>query len=100
MTATELQSELERLKAENARLKAAAKGEKPIRFGVGEKGTICIYGLGRYPVSLYPDQISRLFTPEMVKEVLDFTASKAAECSAKALVHAENEAAKLRQAVR
>ncbi len=54
----ELQAELERLKAENAALKA--RGSKGISMKVSEKGGVSIYGLGRFPVTLYQEQWLKL----------------------------------------
>ena len=34
------------------------------------KGTVCVYGLQRFPVGLYAEQWERLLTPEMVKAIL------------------------------
>ena len=50
----ELQAELERLKSENERLKAGAR--KGVSMKVSEKGGLSVYGLGRFPVTLYPEQ--------------------------------------------
>jgi hypothetical protein len=53
-----LMAELERLKAENAALKArTAKG---ISLRVSEKGGVSVYGLGRFPVTLYKEQWGKL----------------------------------------
>ena len=52
------QSELEKLRAENERLKKAASRGGSIR--VSEKGGVSIYGLGRFPVTLYKEQWLRL----------------------------------------
>ena len=52
------QSELEKLRAENERLKKAAGRGGSIR--VSEKGGVSIYGLGRFPVTLYKEQWVRL----------------------------------------
>ena len=49
-----LQAELERLRAENAALKSRAN--KEISFKVSEKGGVSVYGLGRFPVTLYKEQ--------------------------------------------
>jgi len=54
----EEQSELEKLRAENERLKKAASRGGSIR--VSEKGGVSIYGLGRFPVTLYKEQWLRL----------------------------------------
>lgn len=57
-TLEEMQAELERLKSENERLKATAG--KGISMKVSEKGGLSVYGLGRFPVTLYPEQWTRL----------------------------------------
>lgn len=50
--------ELERLRRENAALKkGAAKG---ISMKVSEKGGLSVYGLGRFPVTLYKEQWTKL----------------------------------------
>lgn len=54
MSDDDLKKELERLRNENAALKAnAAKG---ITMKVSEKGGLSIYGMGRFPVTLYKEQ--------------------------------------------
>ena len=58
MSDEELKAELERLKAENAALKA--RGAKGISMKVSEKGAVSIYGLGRFPVTLYQEQWVKL----------------------------------------
>jgi hypothetical protein len=50
-----LKAELEKLKAENEALKAKAK--KAFSLKVSEKGAVSIYGLGRFPVTLYQEQM-------------------------------------------
>ena len=54
----ELQAELERLRAENAALKA--RGSKGVSMKVSEKGAVSLYGLGRFPVTLYQEQWLKL----------------------------------------
>ncbi len=54
----ELKAELERLKAENAALKAS--GSKGLSLKVSEKGGVSVYGLGRFPVTLYMEQWTKL----------------------------------------
>ena len=51
-----LQAELERLKAENAALKAT----RGVSIKVSEKGGVSVYGLGRFPVTLYKEQWAKL----------------------------------------
>ena len=50
----ELQQEIERLRAENEALKRPVRGQMSLR--VSEKGALSVYGLGRFPVSLYREQ--------------------------------------------
>ncbi len=57
-TEEELKAELERLKAENASLKA--RGSKGVSMKVSEKGAVSVYGLGRFPVTLYQEQWAKL----------------------------------------
>ncbi len=52
------EEELARLRAENAALKA--KGPKPMSLKVSDKGGVSVYGLGRFPVTLYKEQWVRL----------------------------------------
>jgi hypothetical protein len=57
----ELQAELTRLRAENERLKSTPKGgDKPLTMKIGAKKGLSIYGLGRFPVTLYKEQWERL----------------------------------------
>jgi len=52
----------EELMAENAALKqqVGPKRSGKLEFKVGEKGGISVYGLGRFPVTLYYEQWIRL----------------------------------------
>lgn len=55
----ELQAEIERLRAENENLKRpAARGQMSLK--VSEKGALSVYGLGRFPVTLYREQWEKL----------------------------------------
>ena len=54
----ELKAELEKLKAENAALKS--RGSKGVSMKVSEKGAVSVYGLGRFPVTLYQEQWTKL----------------------------------------
>ena len=55
----ELQAEIERLRAENENLKRPpARGQLSMR--VSEKGALSVYGLGRFPVTLYREQWEKL----------------------------------------
>jgi hypothetical protein len=54
----DLQKELERLRAENEALKRPARGQLSLK--VSEKGAVSVYGLGRFPVTLYREQWVKL----------------------------------------
>ena len=53
------QAEIERLRAENERLKSTSRQAKPA-MKVSEKGALSVYGMGRFPVTLYKEQWLRL----------------------------------------
>ena len=57
-TDDELRAEVERLKAENEALKARRSGATSMK--VSEKGGLSVYGLGRFPVTLYQEQWVKL----------------------------------------
>ena len=54
----DLKAEIERLRAENAALKKPARGQMWLK--VSEKGGLSVYGLGRFPVTLYREQWEKL----------------------------------------
>ena len=56
--AEDLQAELERLRAENERLKKSGRGKLAMK--VSEKGALSVYGMGRFPVTLYKEQWLKL----------------------------------------
>jgi hypothetical protein len=58
MAEQDLRAELERLKAENERLKS--QGGRGTSLKVSEKGGVSVYGLGRFPVTLYKEQWTKL----------------------------------------
>jgi hypothetical protein len=58
MTEEDLKAELERLRAENERLKE--RGARTTSMKVSEKGGLSVYGLGRFPVTLYKEQWVKL----------------------------------------
>ena len=57
-TEEELKAEIDRLKAENESLKKPARGQMSLK--VSEKGALSVYGLGRFPVTLYREQWEKL----------------------------------------
>jgi hypothetical protein len=52
------QAEIERLRAENERLKRTRNAKLAMK--VSEKGALSVYGMGRFPVTLYKEQWLRL----------------------------------------
>jgi hypothetical protein len=58
MSDDDVKAELERLRAENERLKGRAG--RPTSLKVSEKGGLSVYGLGRFPVTLYKEQWIKL----------------------------------------
>jgi len=68
MSNDDLKAELERLKAENERLKK--RGERAVSLKVSEKGGVSVYGLGRFPVTLYKEQWAKLL--DMADEIRAF----------------------------
>jgi hypothetical protein len=72
-------SELERLRAENAALKkTSAKG---LSMKVSEKGGLSVYGLGRFPVTLYKEQWNKLL--DMTEDIRTFIKSNDAQLKTK-----------------
>lgn len=57
-TEEELRAELAKLKAENEALKS--RSSKGISLKVSEKGGLSVYGMGRWPVTLYKEQWLKL----------------------------------------
>jgi hypothetical protein len=72
-------SELERLRAENERLKRAHS--RGISLKVSEKGGVSVYGLGRFPVTLYKEQWTKLL--DMADEIRGFIRDHDGELKAK-----------------
>lgn len=54
----DLQAELERLRNENEALRA--RTTRGVSLRVSEKGGVSVYGLGRFPVTLYKEQWEKL----------------------------------------
>ena len=57
----ELLERLNILEAENANLKEAQK-RNGLKMKVSQKGAVSVYGMGRFPVTLYADQWKRIDT--------------------------------------
>lgn len=68
-----LMAELERLKAENEAIKTKHKGRAPgLSMKVSDKGAISVYGLGRFPVTLYLQQWQRLLGDQFREDFAAF----------------------------
>ena len=79
MSDEDLKAELERLRKENAALKKEASSS--IRMKVSEKGALSIYGMGRFPVTLYKEQWLKLL--DMADDIRAFIAAHEGELKAK-----------------
>ena len=75
----DLRTELERLKAENESLKS--QRGRSISLKVSEKGGLSVYGLGRFPVTLYKEQWTKLLA--MADEIRAFLKEHDRELKAK-----------------
>ena len=79
MSDDDLKAEVERLRSENAALKkGAATG---ITMKVSEKGAVSVYGLGRFPVTLYQEQWQKLLA--LADEIKAFIAENRGRLKAK-----------------
>jgi hypothetical protein len=79
MSDEEMQQELERLRAENARLKQTVG--KGVSLKISEKGGVSVYGLGRFPVTLYKEQWAKLL--DMADSIRAFIRDNEASLKAK-----------------
>ena len=79
MSDEDLKAELERLRNENAALKKGATSS--VRMKVSEKGAVSIYGMGRFPVTLYKEQWLKL--PDMSADIREFIAANEAQLKSK-----------------
>jgi hypothetical protein len=70
MAEENVHAELERLRAENEALKARTARATTLK--VSEKGGVSVYGLGRFPVTLYKEQWLKLLG--MAEEIKAFIA--------------------------
>jgi hypothetical protein len=66
MNEAEMKAELERLRAENANLKK--KETVGLSLKVSEKGAVSLYGMGRFPVTLYKEQWLRILASAEIIE--------------------------------
>ena len=79
MSDENIKAELERLRSENAALKKGSRSAT--RMKVSEKGALSVYGMGRFPVTLYKEQWLRLL--DMADEIRAFIAANDSQLKAK-----------------
>ena len=79
MSDEDMKAELDRLRDENERLKA--RQSRAITLKVSEKGGLSVYGLGRFPVTLYKEQWTKLL--DMADEIRAFIRDNDASLKAK-----------------
>ena len=79
MSDDDMKAELERLRNENAALKKGASAS--VRLKVSEKGAVSVYGMGRFPVTLYQEQWLKLLG--MSDEIRAFIAANEAQLKKK-----------------
>ena len=75
----DLRAEVEKLRAENERLKS--QRGRSVSLKVSEKGGVSVYGLGRFPVTLYKEQWTKLLA--MADEIREFIAEHEADLKTK-----------------
>ena len=75
----DVKAELERLRAENERLKN--RSTRGVSLKVSEKGGVSVYGLGRFPVTLYKEQWTRLL--DMADDIRAFIRENESKLKAK-----------------
>ena len=79
MSEEDLKAELARLKAENEQLKS--QRGRSVSLKVSEKGGVSVYGLGRFPVTLYKEQWTKLLA--MADEIRAFIRDNDAQLKTK-----------------
>jgi hypothetical protein len=79
MSDEDLKAELERLRTENEQLKN--RTARAVSLKVSEKGGVSVYGLGRFPVTLYKEQWTRLL--DMAQDIRAFIKENDAKLKAK-----------------
>ena len=79
MSEERLEDEVARLRAENEALRARTQRGSQLR--VSDKGGVSVYGLGRFPVTLYKEQWRRLL--DMADEIRAFIKAHEGELKSK-----------------
>ena len=79
MSDDDIRAELERLRSENAALKKSSS--KGVSMKVSEKGGLSVYGLGRFPITLYKEQWTKLL--DLTEEIRAFIKAHDSELKTK-----------------
>jgi hypothetical protein len=79
MSESDMKAELERLRAENQALKKTSS--KGLSLKVSEKGALSVYGMGRFPVTLYKEQWLKLL--DMSDDIRAFIQANDSQLKAK-----------------
>ena len=68
----DMKAEIDRLKAENEALKSTKTSRGTLSMKVSEKGALSVYGMGRFPVTLYKEQWTKLLSiTEEIKKFIE-----------------------------
>ncbi len=79
MSDEDMKAELERLRRENEALKQ--RNVRGVSLKVSEKGGVSVYGLGRFPITLYQEQWTKLL--DMADQIRDFIKEHVSELKKK-----------------
>jgi hypothetical protein len=79
MSDDSMREELDRLRKENEALKKGAT--RGVSLKVSEKGGVSVYGLGRFPITLYKEQWRKLM--DMRDDILNFITANEAQLKSK-----------------
>jgi len=79
MSDEDLKAEVERLRRENEALKKSPT--RGVSLKVSEKGGVSVYGLGRFPVTLYKEQWVKLL--DLADDIRAFIKTHEAELKSK-----------------
>lgn len=70
MSEMDMKAELEKLRRENEELKQSKKRGGALSLKVSQKGAVSLYGMGRFPVTLYKEQWAKVI--EFADEIKKF----------------------------
>lgn len=77
-----LQAQIEQLKAANAALTAEANAPRKLTLKVSAKGALSVYGMGRFPITLYVSQWEQVLS--MAEQIRAFIKDNSAKLATKA----------------